>query len=366
MAEEIYDFTSGRGVDKWCYDIESDTYTTPEVPGSSVQEIILTNGEYDLIESSNDSRFSTLDPSAGNFSGLSYKCEINQVIGNITQIDFLMEGLRHAAYYVKLWVYNHNTTLWELLSETESDTVDKDFTGQKTSGFANYIDGSGFLWFLFLYNRPQYHFDVDYIKITVTYTAVNYKIEGKTFDKDGDALGTCKCLLLKDNQDDTATVKDYTTSDGSGDYSFENIADDDAQYQVYAWKDDSPHVMDVTDHVLLPKVTPDTDYDLYLRSDVDKGETSPDKDLRLRADEDKIGDITGTSAIVIEEITVSGAGQQIFEATSVITLDEISVSAGGSLEHVGQSVITLEEITVAAAGLYEFIATSAIVLDEIT
>lgn len=28
--------------------------------------------------------------------------------------------------------------------------------------------------------------------------------------------------------------------------------------------------------------------DLFLRSDVDKGETSPDKDLRLRSDADKI------------------------------------------------------------------------------
>jgi len=34
--------------------------------------------------------------------------------------------------------------------------------------------------------------------------------------------------------------------------------------------------------------------DLYLRSDSDKGETSPDKDLRLRSDADKIGVPTPT------------------------------------------------------------------------
>ena len=28
--------------------------------------------------------------------------------------------------------------------------------------------------------------------------------------------------------------------------------------------------------------------DLYIRSDTDKGETSPDKDLRLRSDSDKV------------------------------------------------------------------------------
>ena len=46
--------------------------------------------------------------------------------------------------------------------------------------------------------------------------------------------------------------------------------------------------MDVTDHVLFPKITPTESYDLFLRSDVDKGETSPDNDLRLRSDADKI------------------------------------------------------------------------------
>jgi len=119
---------------------------------------------------------------------------------------------------------------------------------------------------------------------------VNYKIEGVTYDKNESALANCNLLLIKDNQDDTFTVVDHTTSDGSGNYLFENIPDTDPQYQVYAWKDDSPHVMDVTDHVLLPKQTPTESYDLYLRSDTDKGETSPDKDLRLRSDADKIAD----------------------------------------------------------------------------
>lgn len=117
---------------------------------------------------------------------------------------------------------------------------------------------------------------------------VLYSIEGKTYSKNRAILATCKCLLMKDNEDDSATVIDYTTSDGSGDYEFADMGDDDNQYFVYAWKDDSPHVADCTDHVLLPKETPDTSYDLYLRSDADKGETSPDKDLRLRSQADKL------------------------------------------------------------------------------
>lgn len=125
----------------------------------------------------------------------------------------------------------------------------------------------------------------------------DYQIEGKTYSKSGTVLGTCDLLLMKDNEDDTATVVDYTTSDGSGDYSFTGIPDNDNQYFIYAWKDDSPHVMDVTDHVLLPKETPDTSYDLYLRSDTDKGETSPDKDLRLRSGADKIAEDISLGAV---------------------------------------------------------------------
>jgi hypothetical protein len=79
-----------------------------------------------------------------------------------------------------------------------------------------------------------------------------YKLEGTTYDKNGSTLASCKCLLIKDNQDNTCSVIDYTTSDGSGDYSFTDLEDNDAQYIVMAWKDDSPHVFDVTDHVLQP------------------------------------------------------------------------------------------------------------------
>ncbi len=45
--------------------------------------------------------------------------------------------------------------------------------------------------------------------------------------------------------------------------------------------------------------------DLYLRSDADKGETSPDKDLRLRSDEDKlryVNDVFGVPAASVGKV----------------------------------------------------------------
>lgn len=135
----------------------------------------------------------------------------------------------------------------------------------------------------------------------IEWDALNYIIEGKTYDKNGAILSGCDLLLAKDNQDDTCTVQDYTTSDANGDYQFTYVGDNDAQYLVYAWRDDSPHVMDCTDHVLLPKETPDMNYNLYLRSDVDKGEVSPDKDLRLWSYADRIPgdlDFTGIGTMI--------------------------------------------------------------------
>lgn len=44
------------------------------------------------------------------------------------------------------------------------------------------------------------------------------------------------------------------------------------------------------------------DNDLYLRSDVDKGETSPDKDLRLRSDADKPPAVAPVAIIIMQPL----------------------------------------------------------------
>ena len=87
------------------------------------------------------------------------------------------------------------------------------------------------------------------LSATVT---TSYTLSGVTKDKDGATLASCKCFLVKDNLDQTLSFIDYALSDGSGNYEFVGVPDTDAQYIVVAWKDDSPHVFDVTDHVLQP------------------------------------------------------------------------------------------------------------------
>jgi hypothetical protein len=96
--------------------------------------------------------------------------------------------------------------------------------------------------------QDQFSF-VENLDSTVTET---YTISGVSKDSSGTPLATCECYLMKDNQDDTLSFVDYVQSDGSGNYLFTNVADNDSQYLVIFWKDDSPHIFDVTDHVLQP------------------------------------------------------------------------------------------------------------------
>lgn len=82
-----------------------------------------------------------------------------------------------------------------------------------------------------------------------------YALSGVTKDASGDALGSCQVFLFKDNGDDTCSFIAHQVSNSStGAYSFTGIADGDPAYFVVAWKDDSPHVFDVSDHVLQPAV----------------------------------------------------------------------------------------------------------------
>lgn len=98
--------------------------------------------------------------------------------------------------------------------------------------------------------RPRTFFAIEFTQAP----AVTYKLEGFSKDNAGDPLGDCKCFLVKDNGDDTFTDSlAYILSHSStGAYSFTGLPDNDPAYQVISWKDDDPHVFDVTDHVLQP------------------------------------------------------------------------------------------------------------------
>lgn len=82
--------------------------------------------------------------------------------------------------------------------------------------------------------------------------ADTYEMVGVTKDSGGSTLASVEVYLIKDNGDNTCTWIGYDLSDGSGNYVIGGITDNDASYLVVGWKDDTPHVFDVGDHVLQP------------------------------------------------------------------------------------------------------------------
>jgi len=91
------------------------------------------------------------------------------------------------------------------------------------------------------------------IQTELSAVTINYKLEGVTKNLAGDTLGNCDCHLYKMRPDeDDAEWIAFDESDGSGNYSFKGLLDADAKYFVIAYKDNTPHVMDATDHVLVP------------------------------------------------------------------------------------------------------------------
>lgn len=84
----------------------------------------------------------------------------------------------------------------------------------------------------------------------IEFTQPTYSLTGITKDNGGSTLGLCECYLVKNGFDNTYSFQLYTISDATGAYTFTGIVDIETGYQVISWKDNSPNVFDVTDHVL--------------------------------------------------------------------------------------------------------------------
>ncbi len=164
-------------------------------------------------------------------------------------------------------------------------------------------------------------------QFVIEFGGVVYQIDGVTRDKAGDVLGTCEVYCFKDNGDNTLSYIGYDQSDGSGNFSITGISDNDSAYLLYAYKADSPHVFDVSDHVVQPDDGTASE-DLYLRSDVDKGETSPDKDLRLRSDTDKLGVTIEFASNIVADSNVTAADLNIKREIALAITAESDLSGG--------------------------------------
>ncbi len=89
-------------------------------------------------------------------------------------------------------------------------------------------------------------------ELDVEATIATIDLTGVTKDKDGVALGSCGCNLLRRVGSFPYTfnfVDNLTSHATTGAYTF-SYEDDSGNYMVYSVKDNTPHVFDATDHVL--------------------------------------------------------------------------------------------------------------------
>jgi len=189
MAQSVYNFVgiNNPSSTHWC----KENHVAGRPPGHPIGGTECTSAEYDKIESSNDVRLQKQNTEE-EYHAFEFRFKINEALEDITQLDLLCEGSGSApsgdGWYLYLW--NINTSSWEYLDHT-TGSGEVNLTGQKSSNFSYYVDGSGYLYLLAITaNTSSCEVDAilrcDYVSVTVTYTACEWEqVHFRVYDDDG-------------------------------------------------------------------------------------------------------------------------------------------------------------------------------------
>jgi len=107
------------------------------------------------------------------------KMQIDEDVGNITQIDLTFNGnsesstTEHRMYVMDYDENWEDNSAWDQVG-TGMDiptNVDTEMTRSITSNFTDYIDGSGYIiWGVYQYDNSSDDLRINYVQIVVTYT----------------------------------------------------------------------------------------------------------------------------------------------------------------------------------------------------
>ena len=131
----IYDFSSGAGVDKWAY------YGTDAngVPPAIAQGTLFPS--YTEISSSDNTRYSTGGGSASADPYHLFKFTISEAPATITNLTLSWEGYNDAGTS-NFYIWNFGTSAWELLGSHTQIAADGTVTVSKTTDISNYINAT--------------------------------------------------------------------------------------------------------------------------------------------------------------------------------------------------------------------------------
>lgn len=174
-GDVLYDFTTGRRVDKWAA-YKSNEQTNPPSTGPFIDgETEFGNAMYNNIDTSDDDWAST-SINNGLYATHHFLFTIPQNLSEIYNISVLWEGHGTAnPAYVYIW--NYASSAWELIGTApilgSDNVVVKDLVTGSFSP-ADYVDSNNFLHIVALSQRsgPPANLRTDYVRVGVSYGGI--------------------------------------------------------------------------------------------------------------------------------------------------------------------------------------------------
>jgi len=169
-GEVTYDYVgitspSGSNI---AYDLQLQDWNSSPTGANLISKTEANNSEYDAIEASDNSRWTTVSPGANNEPGIWCDMTIAENENDIDRIDLLFEGYTSGGSAKHLmWVYNYSGSSWEKMGT--ADTIagggtDGVLQRSVTSNIPDYISAGGLLTWMVTSNGNNQSLNVDYVK----------------------------------------------------------------------------------------------------------------------------------------------------------------------------------------------------------
>ncbi|MBK9129465.1 MAG: type I secretion C-terminal target domain-containing protein [Phycisphaerales bacterium] len=129
------------------------------------------NTNYDALESSNNTRWTTADPGDGDHTVFWAQFDIAEAPGSIVQLDLLVEGYQAgfpgSSEQAHFGIWNYATSAWEELEATRA-TSDNQYNGTITASIADYLDDATNQVTIALFNEDNSQsLYIDYVEVQV-------------------------------------------------------------------------------------------------------------------------------------------------------------------------------------------------------
>ena len=160
------------------FECDVDDWTSAPVGGNLNSKTEANQGDYDDIESSDDSRWNTIDPGYNDEVFVWLDMAIDEPESSITNISVHFEGqptTTDGPWQFQMWIYNDTSGLWEKLGTTKQwgNGVDNTLTRYQNSNCADYISAGGMLTWGFSCEDTTDDIAIDYVKAEIEYTGAS-------------------------------------------------------------------------------------------------------------------------------------------------------------------------------------------------